>query len=272
MKKLLSLLCLAVLTACGSGNTAPTITDIQAKNLYYGVTAEFDFFGNNLASSGNGLVPVIPNCTKLTPAFMSLGEQVFNCTVTAVGPLNVQVQDVSGAVLSTQTFTVPPPQVSLVTAMGNILVELNPAAAPLSVNNFLSYVQTGFYSNTLFHRVIAGFVVQGGGYTTGLVAKPGAFAPITLESNNGLTNLRGTIAMARTAVPNSATSQFYFNLADNPSLDYQDASNPGYAVFGKIVQGLNVMDAIGAVPTNTVNGTPDVPVTDVVVTSATRTQ
>ncbi len=272
MKQLVVLLCVALLTACGSGNPAPSITDVQAKNLYYGVTAEFDFYGNNLTSLGNGIVPAISNCSKPTPAFMSLGELVFTCTVTAVGALDVQVKDVTGTVISAQTFTVPPPQVALDTTLGNIVVELDPAAAPLSVDNFLNYVQTGFYSDTIFHRVIAGFVVQGGGYTSGLVAKPPSFAPIALESNNGLTNLRGTIAMARTADPNSATSQFFFNLVDNPSLDYQDASNPGYAVFGKIVQGLDVMDAIGAVPTTTVNGTADVPVTDVVITSATRTQ
>ncbi|HUY04192.1 MAG TPA: peptidylprolyl isomerase [Rhodocyclaceae bacterium] len=272
MKQLIALLCLALLAACGSGNTSPSITDIQAKNLNYGITAEFDFFGNNLASLGTGIVPVISNCSKPTPAFMSLGEQVFSCTVTATGNLEVQVQDQTGAVIATKSFTVPAPQVELATTMGKIVVELNPTAAPLSVDNFLNYVQTGFYAGTLFHRVIAGFVVQGGGYTSGLVAKPAIFAPVTLESNNGLTNLRGTIALARTADPNSATSQFFFNLADNPTLDYQNAGSPGYAVFGKIVQGLDVMDAIGAVPTTTVNGIPDVPVNDVTVTSATRTQ
>lgn len=260
-----------MLTACGSGSPSPTITNIQAKNLYYGAKAEFVFSGNNLATLDSGITPDVSNCTGLTPIFQVLGQQVFTCTVTAIGDLNVQVRDQTGAVISSQIFTVPAPQVALATSLGNIVVELNPTVAPLSVHNFLTYVQIGFYSNTLFHRVIAGFVVQGGGYAPGLVAKPG-LPPITLESSNGLTNLRGTLAMARTTDPNSATSQFYFNLADNPSLDYQDASNPGYAVFGKIVQGLDVMDAIGAVPTNTVNGVPDVPVTDVVVTTATRIQ
>ena len=156
--------------------------------------------------------------------------------------------------------------------MGSILVELNPTVAPLSVVNFLTYAQNGFYSNTLFHRVIAGFVIQGGGYTSGLVPKSGALAPITLESKNGLLNLRGMIAMARSADPNSATSEFYFNLLDNPSLDYQDANNPGYAVFGKVVQGLEVMDAIGAVATQSVNGTPDVPVSNVLIIGMQRLQ
>jgi cyclophilin family peptidyl-prolyl cis-trans isomerase len=270
MKKVISLLCFAMLTACTGGNTMPTVTDIQGKNLNYGATAEFDFFGTNLQNTG--LSANVPNCTGQTPAFTSNSQQVLRRTVTGVGNLNVQVLDGAGAVIFAKTFTVPPPQVALSTSMGTIIAELNLAAAPLSVNNFLRYVQSGFYSNTLFHRVIAGFVIQGGGYTTVLVVQPGTFAPISLESNNGLTNLRGTIAMARTADPNSATSQFYFNLADNPSLDYRDANNPGYAVFGKIVQGLDIMDAIGAVPTNTVNGTPDVPVTDVVVKFVLRVQ
>lgn len=273
MKQIFALLCFAMLTACGGGGaTTPTITDIQAKNLYYGATAEFDFFGNNLASLDSGIIPKITNCASLTPAFKSLGEQVFKCTVTATGDLDVQVQDQTGAVISSKTFTVPAPQVALDTSMGKIVVELNPTAAPLTVKNFLNYVQASFYSKSLFHRVIAGFVIQGGGFSPGLAALPNALAPITLESQNGLTNLRGTIAMARTTDPNSATSQFYFNLADNHSLDYRDASNPGYAVFGKIVQGLDVMDAIGAVPTNTVNGVPDVPVNDVVVNTALRIQ
>lgn len=271
MKYIIALLCFAMLTACGSGgNTSTTVTDIQGKNLYYGLRAEFDFFGTYL--DNKGISANVPSCVGQTPAFISPVHQVLTCTVTAIGDLNVQVVDGAGVVIFAKTFTVPPPEVALVTSMGNMVVELNPTAAPLTVSNFFKYVQNGFYSNTLFHRVIAGFVIQGGGYTAGLAAKLGALAPIALESNNGLTNLRGTVAMARSSDPNSATSQFYFNLADNHSLDFQDVSNPGYAVFGKIVQGLDVIDAIGAVPTNTVNGVPDVPVADVVVKTALRIQ
>jgi cyclophilin family peptidyl-prolyl cis-trans isomerase len=156
----------------------------------------------------------------------------------------------------------------LVTSAGNLLLELDPAKAPVSVNNFLGYVRQGFYTNTLFHRVIAGFVVQGGGYTTGLVKKAGQAAPIALESQNGLSNLRGTLAMARTDVPNSATSEFYVNLVDNLFLDYRDSANPGYAVFGTVVQGMGVVDAIASQPTGTVNGAPNVPLADVTITSA----
>ena len=270
MKSFVAVVCCAMLTACvGNGNTAPTVTDIQAKGLNYGATAEFDFFGTYL---DKGLSADVPNCTGQTPAFISPTQQALRCTITAIGDLKVQIRDGSGAVIFSKTFTVPPPSVALVTSMGNIVVNLNPTEAPLSVNNFLRYVQAGFYSSTIFHRVIAGFAIQAGGFTSGLVPKSGAFAPISLESNNGLSNLRGTLAMARTSDPNSATSQFYFNLVDNPSLDFKDASNPGYAVFGKISQGLDVMDAIGAVPTNTLNGIADVPVTEVVIKAVLRVQ
>lgn len=270
MKNIIALLCLAVLTGCvGGGDTSPTVTDIQGKNLTYGVRAEFDFFGSYL---DKGLSATVPNCTGQTPAFISPIHQVLQCTITAIGELKIEVRDGGGAVIFSKTFTVPPPRVALVTSLGNIVVELDPAKAPVTVDNFLKYVQGGFYSDTLFHRVIAGFVIQGGGFNPGLVAAPGALAPISLESNTGLTNLRGTIAMARTAAPDSATSQFFFNLVDNTNGDYKDASNPGYAVFGTIVQGLAVMDAIGATPTTSVNGFSDVPVTDVLVKSALRIQ
>jgi peptidyl-prolyl cis-trans isomerase A (cyclophilin A) len=270
MKHLIAVLCFAMLTACvGDGNTTPTVSDVQAKNLTYGARAEFDFFGSYL---DKGLSATIPNCTGQTPSFISPIQQVLLCTLTAIGDLKVEVRDGGGSVIFSKTFTVPPPRVALVTSLGNIVVELDPAKAPVTANNFLRYAQGGFYSNTIFHRVIAGFVIQGGGFTSGPVAVSGALAPIALESNTGLTNLRGTIAMARTAEPDSATSQFYFNLVDNPALDYKDAGNPGYAVLGKIVQGTEVMDAIGVSPTGTANGYADVPLTDIAVKAALRIQ
>lgn len=152
-------------------------------------------------------------------------------------------------------------RVRMVTSLGNIVVDLDQTKAPISTANFLQYVDAGFYTNTIFHRVIADFVIQGGGFTSDLMQKQ-TQAPITLESNNGLSNSRGTIAMARTNDPNSGTSQFYFNLKDNTDLD-RTATNPGYAVFGAIVEGLDVMDAIGAVQTTTRSGFQDVPVNTV---------
>jgi peptidyl-prolyl cis-trans isomerase A (cyclophilin A) len=197
---------------------------------------------------------------------------VLNCTVVKVGAMPLTIKDANGQVIYQTSVTVPQPQVSIATSSGTVLVELDPAVAPVTVDNFLAYVNSGFYSNTLFHRVIPGFMVQGGGYTTGLVKKAGQLAPITLESNKGLSNLRGTIAMARTDVPNSATSEFFINVVDNQFLDYKNAGSPGYAVFGKVVQGLEVPDAIIAQPTHTLNGFNDVPVADVTITSAKQTQ
>ncbi|MBI3231240.1 MAG: peptidylprolyl isomerase [Burkholderiales bacterium] len=172
----------------------------------------------------------------------------------------------TGGVSFAAPQTVPAPQVLMKTTMGDMLIELDPAKAPLSVDNFLQYVHDGFYTNLIFHRVIANFVTQGGGFDANL-KQVTPRAPIKLESANGLSNLRGTIAMARTSEPNSATSQFYFNNFDNLSLDGKVAGVDGYAVFGKLVAGLNVLDAIRVVPT-----TSDVPVTPVIITAATQTQ
>lgn len=134
------------------------------------------------------------------------------------------------------------------TSLGEITVELYPDKAPKSVENFLAYAKSGFYDGTIFHRVIAGFMIQGGGFTKDLVQKK-TRAAIAIESKNGLSNLRGTLAMARTADPNSATAQFFINTVDNPRLDYVDDSNPGYCVFGKVTAGMDVVEKIRAVPT-----------------------
>ena len=136
------------------------------------------------------------------------------------------------------------PQVLINTSYGPFTVELYPSQAPATVANFLAYVDADFYDGTLFHRVIDQFMVQGGGLTRNLQAKPTS-APIALESNTGLTNDRGTIAMARTSVPDSATSQFFVNTVNNTGLNYQSSSQPGYAVFGKVIEGMDVVDAIG---------------------------
>jgi len=146
-----------------------------------------------------------------------------------------------------------------------VVFELDPSRAPISVNNFLKYVASGFYTGTIFHRVVPNVIVQAGGFTTGLNQMTPTYAPITLESNNGLNNLTGTLAMARTSDPNSATSQFYVNLVDNTSLDYASSASPGYAVFGKVTTGIKVINAIGAVPTVS-----DVPTTEVTITSMRR--
>ncbi len=160
------------------------------------------------------------------------------------------------------------PQVRLVTNFGNIVLELNPAAAPITVENFLQYVDEGFYTNTLFHRVVPGFVVQGGGFLPGLTPKD-TRDPIALEADNGLQNDQATVGMARTNAPNSATSQFYINLVDNDSLN-ADTQPPGFAVFGRVVEGFDIVTRIAAVATESRDGFMDVPVNDVLIRRAER--
>lgn len=160
------------------------------------------------------------------------------------------------------------PKVLLKTSSGDITVELYPDKAPKSVENFLTYVKSGFYDGTIFHRVIATFMIQGGGFTKDLHQKS-TRASIVNESKNGLSNLRGTLAMARTGDPNSATAQFFINTVDNPRLDGSEAT-PGYAVFGKVIAGLDVVDKIKAVETGAQGPfRSDVPTTPVVIEKAT---
>ena len=160
------------------------------------------------------------------------------------------------------------PKVLIKTSLGDITLELYPDKAPKSVENFLAYVKSGFYDGTIFHRVIAGFMIQGGGFTADLRQKK-TRAPIAIESKNGLSNLRGTLAMARTMDPNSATAQFFINTVDNPRLDYAGDANPGYAVFGKVVSGMDVVEKIRAVETGAQGPfVSDVPKTPIVIEKA----
>ena len=160
------------------------------------------------------------------------------------------------------------PRVKLATSLGDIVVELNPAKAPKTVENFLKYVADKHYDGTIFHRVIDGFMVQGGGFTADMVQKP-MRPPIPLEATNGLKNDTYTIAMARTNVPDSATAQFFINVKDNAMLNAPQPDGHGYAVFGKVVSGQEVVDKIKAVPTGNKGPFQNVPTTPVVITSAT---
>ena len=157
--------------------------------------------------------------------------------------------------------------VKLETSMGNIVIELNEQAAPVTVKNFLGYVEARFYDGVIFHRVIPGFMIQGGGLTKEMVRKE-TRDPIINESRNGLSNKRGAIAMARGPEPNSATAQFFINHRDNDFLDYVDDKSAGYAVFGKVTEGMDVVDAIASVETTTRSGKEDVPVEPVIIISA----
>ena len=157
------------------------------------------------------------------------------------------------------------PRVLIETSKGNITVELFPGQAPQSAGNFINYVKTGFYDGLIFHRVIPGFMIQGGGMTADMVEKP-KNAPIQNEADNGLKNLRGTLAMARTGEPHSASSQFFINVADNAFLNHRGKSFEGwgYAVFGQVVDGMDVVDAIVAVPRGNRGMNGDVPLEPVV--------
>jgi peptidyl-prolyl cis-trans isomerase A (cyclophilin A)/peptidyl-prolyl cis-trans isomerase B (cyclophilin B) len=162
--------------------------------------------------------------------------------------------------LTTSSLAKANPKVLMKTTKGDIVIELFPQKAPITVKNFLSYVDEGFYDGTIFHRVIKGFMIQGGGYTTELHRKS-TKPPIKNEATNGLSNKRGTIAMARTMDINSATAQFFINLVDNTFLDHRDNTPEGYGycVFGRVIQGMDVVDAIAEVKTMTRRGMRDVP-------------
>ena len=160
--------------------------------------------------------------------------------------------------------------VKLSTSMGDMTIELFEKEAPVSAENFLQYVDDGFFDGTVFHRVIPGFVLQGGGMTANMGRKA-TRPPIVNEADNGVKNLRGTLSMARTSEVHSATSQFFVNLVDNAFLDH-GTRDFGYAVFGKVVEGMDVADKIAQVKTGTVAGHQDVPLEPVVILSATRVE
>jgi peptidyl-prolyl cis-trans isomerase A (cyclophilin A) len=270
---------LLLLSACG-GSDGPgvTVTDIKVDRLSYGQLSQFKILGTGLDTN------ITVNTQKCRGLAVLPGgsatEQTVSCTPIATGTdvLRFEVTTREGSVLNALQLSVPDPQVTLDTNLGKIVLELNPTLVPLTVNNYLQYVKDGFYNNTVFHRVVTGFVAQGGLL---LAAAPPAVTPklqtglrepIALESNKGLSNLIGTVGMARGSAANTATSQFYLNLADNIGLDYQNDNAPGYAVFGKVVVGLDVMGKIGQSPVATQYSLPNYPVTEIVVTTAAQTR
>ncbi len=279
MKTQLTLTTLALctfLSACGGGGSTPaatnnaTISGISADRMMYGQQTRFTVTGTGLS---NGVTLTSTGCSATgTVAGGSATQQVITCKIAATGSVQFSFLPVGNAAATVHTQNVPLPQVTMKTSLGDMVLELYPANAPISVNNFLQYVGDNFYTNLVFHRVIKDFVIQGGGFNAALTQVTTRPA-IKLESGNGLSNLRGTLAMARTNVADSATSQFYINTVNNLNLDATAPGVNGYAVFGKVVTGLDVMDKINIVPTGTAtNGMADVPVTPVIINSATQTQ
>ena len=189
--------------------------------------------------------------TGVTPMFRRLARRVFQISA----GLAIAVMAASPAWAQ---------KVRLTTSMGDIVLELDKAKAPKTVDNFVQYVKDGHYDGTIFHRVIEGFMIQGGGMKPDMSEKR-TRAPIPLEAHNGLSNTRGTVAMARTAMPDSATSQFFINVVDNPNLD---SYGGGYAVFGKVTQGMDVVDKIKAVQTGNKGMHQNVPLEPVLIKKA----
>lgn len=273
--KLLFISCAIALTACGGGSdnaTSPqkkvSVSEVTTDQLVYRKTSVMTVKGQNLDM---GINLSHPGCLKITELTGSTATQkVFSCKLVGVGSVPVIITDGNKNSLYTGNLTIPlaaQPQVTMNTSLGNIVIELNPAKAPITVDNFLNYVESGFYVNKIFHRVIKDFMIQGGGFTADL-SQPATQAPIKLEAGNGLSNLRGTIAMARTSVFDSATSQFFINAVDNKSFDAVD----GYAAFGKVLSGLDVVDKIQAVPTTTRSGLKDIPVNNILINTMLQTK
>lgn len=274
-----ALLATSLLSGCGgSDNEGVFVNTMSASPTQYSRPMTVTLLGSGLdkgvqvrADSGCGEV------TEVTGGDNQARR--FTCTVKALGTHTVRAFAANGLEVARLQFTVPEPEVTFSilgvgTGIGSIVVKLDPAKAPLSVDNFLAYVNAGFYRNVIFHRVIKDFVIQAGGYTAGPTIKAATNPAIKLESNNGLLNIRGSLAMARTSDPNSGTSQFYINTVDNPALDYKSEAEPGYAVFGQVTTGLDVVDQIAAVPVtvNFASGLTHLPQSNITIFLASQTK
>lgn len=286
-----SLLLAAALTGCGGGGSSsapgPTISAVGVGTPKYGQTLVFTVDGANL---DRGLSATSAGCSSVTtgssaPYASSATRAYLLCQVAAVGDQTLTIGPSSGSGEQTQAgFTVLQPQVTMLVSNGlavngSIVYTLDPAKAPITVGNFLKYVNSGFYDQTVFHRVQAGFVVQGGGYAAPIVAgtvptPKSTNAAIALEVGTGLSNTQWTVAMARGSALNSATSQFFINLANNSALD---TASGGYAVFGSVASGTDVVGSMASAPCTTIAGFITsslgcVPIPNVVITSAVQTR
>ena len=267
------------LAACGGGSSGggSSVSNMTATDTVYGRTMTITVFGAGLDSPDLQLGVFGPCSDGARTALRLEYQAVFTCLVDGVGTITSVIQNAQSTELARLRVNIPVPQVSITVAQGGrsrtFVVELDPAAAPVTSLNFIRYVNARFYRDTIFHRVLANRLVQGGQYDAELSLRPALFDPIKLESDNGLKNLRGAIAMARTQAPNSATAQFYINVSDNPAFDRQGADLPGYAVFGKVVSGIDVVDEIAAVPVVTVsNEFPALPLKNVIMTLVVQTR
>jgi len=196
-----------------------------------------------------------------------MSDSILSKCLNLIAPIALTVGAHAYAAEPAAPAAAAPTRVALETSEGRIVVELRADKAPKTVANFLQYVNDSFYDGTIFHRVIAGFMIQGGGFDAAMAEKP-TRPPIPIESNNGLKNVRGAVAMARTGDPNSATAQFFINVVDNARLDYPSFDGHGYTVFGNVVEGMQVVDKIRAVPTGRRGSFENVPASPVVIKTA----
>lgn len=268
------------LTACGGGsdNGGVFVSQMAASSVQYSRSMSISVAGTAL---DRGLrVAVDAGCGEVTEAAGGDSQsRRFTCKVTALGPKTIRAYTADNREVARLQVTVPEPEVTLLlagvdTSISTVVLKLDPTQAPVTVNNFLDYVNAGFYRLTIFHRVIKDFVVQGGGYTAGPTLKTPTSPAIKLESQGTLRNVKGSIAMARTAQPDSATSQFYINTVDNPSLDYKSDAEPGYAVFGSVITGLDVVERLSMLPVrlDLAKGLTHLPVTNVTILSAVQSK
>jgi cyclophilin family peptidyl-prolyl cis-trans isomerase len=288
-----------LLAACGGGGgdpgrPPPTVSNATASDVRYSQTLTVTLNGTNLDQALNVSSAGCRNVVRsTTPPFVSSATTAYyQCQASAVGAQEVVVRGPDNALLRNVPFTVAVPQVTMALSNGagvngNIVITLNPTAAPITVDNFLAYVNAGFYDGTVFHRHAPNFVLQGGGYASPLNVQPFApapkptNAPIALEDLNGLSNLRWTVAMARMGDErtgaNTATSEFFVNLADNLFLNGTQ-TRFGYAVFGTITAGTDVVTAAQAAPCSAwpnffgPTSTDCLPVPNVTITTATQTR
>lgn len=260
-----------ILSACGGGDDGPSVVNITATPLRYGQPAVFTLVGRDLLTAN--LRVRVSLCSGLTTEAGATEEQVrIGCRVSGTGTVQVDVLDATDTLLLSKHFEVPAPQVQMETTLGMVTLELYPQDAPITVSNFLAYVTAGFYDGVLFHSVVKDFLVQGGGYSAGLVFKTPVFDPIALEFDRPLRHVRGTVGMARKNTPNSATSQFFVNLVDNPRLDFEGTADPGYAAFGRVVDGMAVFDRMATLPVATVGTLTTVPATEIRMISVRQTR
>lgn len=275
---------LAILGACGGGggssNAPPLASAVLQGEAVLQALAVFDTSGSRdpdgtiVSKSwdyGDGTTGTADSHVYTrTGAFRAVLTVADNGGATASAGVDVTVAKCSAE--GTRASQLSPLQtVCIQTTLGELVLELFAAEAPATTQNFLAYVDEGFYNGTLFHRVLP-TAIEAGGFTTGLAPKAATRAPIALESSNGLRNSQFTVAMARDAAPASATTRFYVNLVDNPQFDFDPALGTpnGNAVFGQLVSGIRVADAIGGVATGTVNGMANVPRTEVAIRSAVK--